>query len=71
MNVAGRWAKLLLTAADAYDSPSFAWDLAELGCTPATARLMANRWREIPFEPRAFADQLDAFADELDELLTN
>ena len=67
--IAPRFARLLLDAALTHGAPSFAADIAEKGATPENLRLMASRWSEpgFEFEPPEFADELCAFADELED----
>lgn len=62
------WAKILTDCAVEQGSPNFAWNLAERGCIPEDIRIMAERWREDEFTPCEWADNLDLFADGVEEL---
>lgn len=67
-DVAPRWAALINEAAVEHETPNFAWHLAEVGCVPEDIRRLAERWRGEEFEPPEFANDLDLFADAVEEL---
>lgn len=67
--VAEQWAVLLVRVSNQHEAHNFAWNMAEHGCAPVAVRDMARRWRAEGFLPPDFADELDAFAAGVENLL--